>query len=89
MANKLRPLENPVIEYDVRDEAVFFCTVDYAFSIDLEKGLHLRIEADFDYVDAAGAAHRITAEADPTSCGPALAVSRATVASMRTTAVAT
>lgn len=74
-----------MITFDVAGEAVFLCVVDYAFSIKLEKGLNLRLEADFDYLDSAGTLHRITPEDDPTSCGPALGVSRATVASMHTT----
>ena len=72
-----------MITFDVGEESVFYCTVDHGFSISLEKSLSLRIEADFDFVDATGTLHRITTEDDPTTCGPALALSRATVVSMQ------
>lgn len=74
-----------MIEYGVAGEGVDLVLVDHGFSLGLEKGLRLRVDADFDYADTAGVVHRITPSGDPTSCRPALALVRASVASMRVT----
>ena len=73
------------MRFDVSGQQVTYCMVDYAFSLHLEGGLNLRVESDFIFTDASGTVHGITPESDPTTCGPALGLARATTGSLVTT----
>lgn len=59
---------------------VLLCSIDYAFSLDFDGGVHVRIERQF-LLRTGGREHRIDLEGPPEGMGPALVLARATASS--------
>ncbi|MDR6986018.1 hypothetical protein J2Y66_000481 [Paenarthrobacter nitroguajacolicus] len=55
------------------------CMVDYAFSIETNGGIVLRVENEFIYKTASGLIHRLDPAGVPSLLGPALSIARSAV----------
>ncbi|TVU66765.1 hypothetical protein FQP90_01070 [Paenarthrobacter nitroguajacolicus] len=55
------------------------CMVDYAFSIETQGGIVLRVENEFIYETASGLTHRLDPAGVPSLLGPALSIARSSV----------